>query len=160
MIALRLLRRASAASGRNRAGPGGSVGNNGSLIRRVIWWSTGLGQFSTNALAVRPAAAMAVVATAPMPLLTRSSGRCALVIGLLDRRRTQPSNFLLNQRFDPGHMLLVFMRNQRNGYSGLASATGSTNAMHVIFRMSWDVEVEYVTDVGNIEAAGRDIGTY
>src|SRR5260221_10661275 len=65
---------------------------------------------------------------------------------------------LSDQLFDRHDRLLVQGSDEGNRGAGAAGATGAADTMDVIVGMVGHVEVEDVTEFGNIEAAGGDIG--
>src|SRR5581483_1359428 len=67
-------------------------------------------------------------------------------------------NALADQLFDRNHRLLVERRDDRDRRAGAAGTTGAADAMDVIVGMVGDVEIEDVADLGNVEAAGGDVG--
>src|SRR5476651_1609309 len=89
---------------------------------------------------------------------------CAAMFGLIfarliARRLTDPSDALPNQFLDRDDRLLVSRRDDRDGGTGLSGAAGAADAMHVVVGVMRYVEIENVADLGNVEPAGRHIGS-
>jgi len=68
-------------------------------------------------------------------------------------------NALADQLLDRGHRLRVERRDDRDRRAGTARASGASDAVDVIIGMVRDIEIVDVAYRGNIEAAGRDVGS-
>src|SRR5262249_9626798 len=69
-----------------------------------------------------------------------------------------PGYRLTDEFFYRNHGLLIARRYDGNGCAASARATGTADAMDVIVGVVRDIEIEDVADIGNIEAARRDVG--
>ena len=67
-------------------------------------------------------------------------------------------NALSDQFFDCDHRLLVERGDDGNRSAGAARAAGPADAVHVVFRLHGEVEIEHVAGRGHVEAAGGDVG--
>src|SRR3954470_24032851 len=67
-------------------------------------------------------------------------------------------NALADQLLDRGNGFLVGRRNDRDRGAGASSAAGAADTMNVIVGMMRNVKIEDVAHLGNIEAAGGDVG--
>ena len=67
-------------------------------------------------------------------------------------------NLALDQAFDIRQLPAFIGRHQRNGVAGFPGATGTTDAVDVIFRHVGQIEIHYLGQLGNIQAAGGDVG--
>jgi hypothetical protein len=55
--------------------------------------------------------------------------------------------------FDVGKRDRVFLAAEADGIALSAGARGAADAMHIIFGIVRQIEIEHVTDVGNVQAA-------
>ena len=67
---------------------------------------------------------------------------------------------LLDQLFYIQQQWLFISTNQRNRMAFHACATGTADAMHVIFRHVWQFIVHYLWQLGNIDTARGDVGCH
>ena len=67
-------------------------------------------------------------------------------------------DLLLDQLLDVGHQPRVVARDQRDGQARGAGAAGAADAVHVVLGVERHVEVEDRRQVGDVEAARRDVG--
>ena len=106
-----------------------------------------------------------VGAAAPrLILLGRDTATAARIGGKGQFRRFNPLNrvtgdFLADQLFNGLDQLAILGRGDGEGPPQLAGAAGTADAVNIIFRMMRRVEVEHVADIGNVDAAGRHVGT-
>ena len=109
------------------------------------------------------AAALALVAAAATVAARLAARRQWLSAALrrrdrLGRQGIGPGDALADQLLDLGDRLAVAGADDGVGGAGLAGAAGAADAMHVVVGVMRDVEIEDVADVGNVEAAGGDVG--
>jgi hypothetical protein len=52
----------------------------------------------------------------------------------------------------------VFLATEADGVAVGAGARGAADAMHVVFGIVRQVEIEHVADIGNVQAARGDVG--
>src|SRR5690349_12810385 len=78
------------------------------------------------------------------------------VLGCL-RRLAHPRNALPDQLLDRRDALALGGRNDGDCGAAAPGPAGAADAMDVIVGMVWDVEIEDVTDRGNVEAACRHV---
>ena len=76
----------------------------------------------------------------------------------LGRQARRPRDALADQLLDLGDRLAVGRADDGDRGAGLAGAAGAADAVDVVVGMMRDVEIEDVADVGNVEAAGGDVG--
>lgn len=77
----------------------------------------------------------------------------------IDLRPLVISNHLVaGPIFDPMHQFDVPLANQCDARALLSRSSRTTNAVHVIVRVPWDVEVHNERDVRDIESTRSDIG--
>src|SRR3954471_13265691 len=69
-----------------------------------------------------------------------------------------PRNSLADQLFDRGDRFVIERADDGDRGAGASGAAGTANAVDVVVGVVRHVEIEDVTDRGNIESAGRDIG--
>src|SRR5436309_8711300 len=70
----------------------------------------------------------------------------------------QPRNFLADETLNclqRGQLLAI---HQGESVADILGTPSPTNAMHIILRVFGDIVVDNVTDAGDVEAAGGDIG--
>src|SRR5690606_8240473 len=67
-------------------------------------------------------------------------------------------NLALDQAFDITQLLALIRRYQRDGVAGCPGTAGTTDAVDVIFRHVGQIEIHYLGQLGNIQAAGSDVG--
>src|SRR5436309_397146 len=67
-------------------------------------------------------------------------------------------NLLADQLLDRGHRLGIERGDDGDRSPGAAGAAGAADAVNVVVGMMRHIEIEDVTDHGNIEAAGSDVG--
>ena len=72
----------------------------------------------------------------------------------------QSRNFLADEVFDRLQCSDFFAVHQRKCVAHILRASGSADAMNVIFRMFRDIIIDDVTDAGNVESARRDISRH
>src|SRR5882757_9607001 len=70
----------------------------------------------------------------------------------------QPGNFLSNETLNRLQGGQFFAVHQGESVAHVLSATSSSNAMDVIFRMLGDIVIDHVTDAGDVESSRSDIG--
>src|SRR3954451_14037801 len=73
--------------------------------------------------------------------------------------RPLPFGLRADQPLDRIDVFLILARDQRDRRAAAPSAAGAANAVHVILRMDWHVEIDDMRDIGNVEAASRDVRT-
>src|SRR5215831_11592103 len=103
-----------------------------------------------------PAAPVAVTIVS-RPLA--GAGRTVVGFGVGLRRLSRPGDILADQSLDFADRLAVGGGDDGDGGAALAGAAGAADAMHVVVGMMRHVEVEDMTDVGNVETAGRHVGS-
>src|SRR5882724_12257510 len=101
------------------------------------------------------------LASSPAGALARP--RFARLIGVVRRCAGcevafDAGDILPDQLFDRYDRFLIERGDDGDRSAGPAGATGAADAMDIIVGMVGDVEIEDVTDFGNIEAAGRHVG--
>ena len=69
-------------------------------------------------------------------------------------------DFLADQILDGGNEFLVAPPDQGDGMAGAPGPARAPDAMHIIVGLEGNIEVEDVTDRGNVEAARGDIARY
>ena len=69
----------------------------------------------------------------------------------LDRERR------LNHAFNLEDVVLLFWHRKRDGLSRASRAAGSTDAVHVIFKLIWEVKIDDKLDVLHIDPTRGDI---
>ena len=69
-------------------------------------------------------------------------------------------DLVLDHRLDSADILFVIERDQRIGLAQTSRAAGAADAVHIVFGMMGNVEVEDVAHFGNIEPACGDIGCH
>src|SRR5262245_30307806 len=72
-------------------------------------------------------------------------------------RSVQPGNGLADQAFNSVDRLVVDRSDDRDCRTGTSGATGTTNTVHVIVCVMRHVEIEHMTDLGNVETPGGDV---
>src|SRR5436190_323410 len=109
--------------------------------------------------AAMPTAAAALLAFVLLAFVLLAFVRLAgfAVLGCL-RRVAHPRNALPNQLLDRRDALALGGRNDGDCGTAASGAAGTADAMDVIVGMVRDVEIEDVTDRGNVEAARRHVG--
>src|SRR5262249_17539808 len=106
-------------------------------------------------LAAMPTAAAAALLAFVLLAFVRLAGFAAL--GCL-RRLAHPRNALADQLLDRRDALALGGRNDGDCGTAASGAAGAADAMDVIVGMVRDVEIEDVTDRGNVEATRRHVG--
>ena len=106
-------------------------------------------------VAVLARRAMLVRATAVAPDATFTFASVAVI-----RRRwlTSPVDALADQFLDRGQRFGIGGANDGDCGAGLAGAAGAADPVNIVVGVVRHVEIEDVTDVRNIEAAGGDVG--
>src|SRR6266436_559951 len=96
---------------------------------------------------------------------TREGGRASVVaptIGmrflLLSHRIAGPGYGLADEFFYRSHRSVVAGRHDGNRRAASSGATRTADAMDVIVGVVRDIEIEHMTDIGNIEAPRRYVG--
>jgi hypothetical protein len=89
-----------------------------------------------------------------MPVMAPARGGRLLLFG---RRSARPTYGLADELFYRSDSPLVAWRDDRNCRAASSCATRATDAMDVVVRVVRDIEIEDVTDIGNIEAPRRDV---
>src|SRR6266404_979578 len=69
-----------------------------------------------------------------------------------------PRDGLAHQFLDRLDQPALGLRGQGEGMPGLAGAAGATDAMDIVFRRKWHVEIEDMAHIDNVEAARRHVG--
>ena len=85
------------------------------------------------------------------------SGPAAFLDVFRRRFAVQPFDLFAAQLFDGAHRFKIARRHQRRGKAFLAGASGTADAVNIILRRDRNVEIEDVADIGDIEAARRDV---
>src|SRR4029077_122061 len=85
-------------------------------------------------------------------LQTALRSRVVIEIGDGDLRQALPDCLL-----DGAKIILLIWRNEREGVTNLAGASGASHAMDVVLRRLRNVEVDDVSQGLDINSAGRDI---
>ena len=133
-----------------------SVGALVAIAMRPCWPFSALSAFASVAAAAR----MMVLAIA----VTTGSGLGAVMLTPFRHRQSLAANvgddfkLLLHHAFDSGDFLALSRIAQRNRDTAVALAGRAADAVHVGFRIERHVEVDDVRDVGNVDAARRDVG--
>ena len=89
-----------------------------------------------------------------------TAGRLVLAFAGDDRRQVavMPFDLLADQLLDGVDIFGVVARGDGEGLAGAAGAAGAADAVDIVLGMDRHVVVEDVADVGNVEAACRDVG--
>ena len=67
-------------------------------------------------------------------------------------------DLLFDEGFDIGQTHRVLITRETDSVARFAETCGTADAMHVIFGIEWQVVVEHVAYVGNVQAARGDVG--
>ena len=102
--------------------------------------------------AVRRAIAVARRALAPLGGRRRGDG------GQIRRLDGGARNLMADVALDVGQRDGVFLAAEADGVALGAGARGAADAMHVVFGIVRQVEIEHVAHVGNVQAARGDVG--
>src|SRR5690606_9331324 len=70
-----------------------------------------------------------------------------------------PLDLLPDQFLDRVQILGVTASHDRKGFAGTPRATGAADTVDIVFRVDRNVIVEDVTDVRDVQASGRDVGS-
>jgi hypothetical protein len=103
----------------------------------------------------RPLRPAVLVAWRPVGVLLR---RCRLLRLALAGRVAGPGDGLADQFLDRADRLVVGGCHDGDGRAAAARPAGAADAMDLVVGVMRDVEIDHVTDVGNVESAGRHIG--
>src|SRR5262245_20195000 len=95
----------------------------------------------------------------PAPMTWRFSGGLLRLLGrnLGRRRPVHPGNCLADQAFDSTDGLAVDRRDNRDCRTASTSPARAADAMDVIVRVVWHVEIENVAHLGNVEPTGGNV---
>ncbi len=78
--------------------------------------------------------------------------------GGFEARHLLAGDALLGQPLDGLDELAFIGRDQGDGVTGGAGTAGTADTVHVIFRHVWQLEVHYLGQLVDVEAAGGDVG--
>src|SRR6185436_7162501 len=105
----------------------------------------------------------------PAPAISTAWGLSTRPLAVLPRRGTfarvgrrrfrsvQPGNALADQALDGMDCLAIHWSDNCDCSTGASRATSAADAMHIVIRVMRHVEIEHVTDLGDVEAARGDV---
>src|ERR1700686_1610024 len=83
---------------------------------------------------------------------------CPRFFPVVEIAGTLPWNPACDESFQRSQRSLILGRHEADGVADRVSAAGAANAMHVILRMRREIEVHYVRDTFDVDAARSDVG--
>src|SRR5262245_58685465 len=118
-----------------------------------------LGGTKAHGRRFRLLAALAAAALRLAPALLAWNRRILRLAGAEPRWGLAPRNRLPDQFLDRAHRLLVCRCDDRDRGAAAAGAAGAADAVDIVVGVVGHVEIENVTDVGNVETARGHVGS-
>ncbi len=82
-------------------------------------------------------------------------GSARLIVEIRQRHAWKPAR---DRAFDVAHAGFLIRSDERERRTRHLGAGGSANAVDVVFRLRWHIEIDHVAKRGDVDAACRDVG--